>query len=307
MTIIKNTTACIKAFARPSKFEKTLKSAIDAGFEKIEIGYDGPKDLLSFHQDIIKKYDTRIHFQIFPFNMGLAYVRNALVTKADTRYVLLLDDDQYVPSSIAEVLFLFHDYPKIGVISFPWKIITDNLPEYYKKVIAFQNSKRVLEATNIEISDNHFKLITPSTLQYYVKNDYFFIYPFDFVPNSAFFRKNVFKKVLWDSQFKIGGEHQDFFYHLKMKTDYQCAVCLNTFIKHDLGPDSEYYFPFELFRFGKREQKSNDELLNNKLNVKGSIFSYRDIQLFYYYRDKVKINEETKKMIIDGIEVEIKE
>ena len=57
MTDKRDITACIKTFCRPTKFEKTLQSVIDAGIKKINVGYDGPADLLQLHYDIIKKAD----------------------------------------------------------------------------------------------------------------------------------------------------------------------------------------------------------------------------------------------------------
>lgn len=306
MTDKRDITACIKTFCRPTKFEKTLQSVIDAGIKKINVGYDGPADLLQLHYDIIKKHDATINFRVFPFNKGLAYVRNALVSEAKTKYILLLDDDHYIPKCITDALFLFEGNLKLGVLSFPWKITSDAPPDYYKEVIDFQQSNRVLEASNLKISKEVLGYLIPLKQKYLVINKLLFVYPFDYVPNSAFFKREVFDSVKWDSKFKIGGEHQDFFYRLK-KTDFECAVCLNIFIEHNLGSDPIHYFPFDLFRFGKMEQRSNAEILNKKLGIKDSAFTYKGIQFFYYNRDRITIDEKAKKMIIDNIEVGIKD
>lgn len=297
-------TACIKAFARPIKFEKTIQSVIDAGIRNIEVAYDGPKDTIKQHRDIIGRFDANINFQQFPFNSGISVCRNSMVRNVNTKLVLLLDDDQYVSREICKSLSIFDALPNIGIVSFPWRLIGNNIPSYYQRIKKLLNTNISLEVANLKLENNVLDFMISRVLHLFLGDTCIFVYHFDYVPNSAFFRKEIFNDVLWDEQFIIGGEHQDFFLRLKEIGTMQNAICLNLFIDHDLGSDKNSSFPFDCFRHGKIEQKSNNELLTRKWNIKTRIEYMEMTQFFNVYKKFVKIENNLIKIDLKDFKIQ---
>ena len=243
----------IKAFMRPEKFERCLLHVLSAGLKTIIVGYDGPKEMLKQHKDIIEKYNPNgdIQFLELPFNYGLSATRNAMNKEVNTKYILQLDDDNYAPTNICRLKEFLERHSDYGVIS----------PGWIEKGIYFLPS---LNACDFEIINGYLvrTFLMPKQIEAF--QDVISLFPFDFVPTNGLFRKEMFEDVTWDERFKIWGEHQDFFLSNKAMGIWKCAVCTSMYIMHDKGGD----YKFASNRYGEEQNKSFNYLIE-KWNIKG--------------------------------------
>jgi hypothetical protein len=64
--------------------------------------------------------------------------------------------------------------------------------------------------------------------------------PYEFVPNTALFRRACLEDYCWDPEYVIGKEHVDFFVGHRRTTDWQFGVNPTVLFGHDPGGDSRY-------------------------------------------------------------------
>jgi hypothetical protein len=247
----KDITAIIKAFKRPEKMKKTIDYALASGIEKIHVGYDGTDEYYLFHKRIIDRYDKRVTFHRYKYDVGLSYVRNRLLEKVKTKYLFLMDDDQYIhPKSLNIVNFL-NKHKNIDVVGFP---------AYFKKNIMFNNW-----CFNVDIKDHKIKTTTPE-LKIIKYNDIYVATGMDTIENCAIFRTNMLREMGgWDEHYIIEGEHMDFYLNRKFNYPHlKLASCINLFYIHDIGPG---LFLYNDTRYGGDSAKKSREYFKKKWSV----------------------------------------
>ncbi|GAH32607.1 unnamed protein product, partial [marine sediment metagenome] len=207
---------------------------------------------------------------------------NATLDMVDTEFLLQIDDDNYIPSNTLDIIPFLRNRNEIGAVALGW---------------VFPSGFLQFDAYDIEIINNYlvrtFK--AGKTAQYY--DGLTFLYPYDFIPNCALFKKAVFDDVRWDEKFIISGEHEDFFLSM-LKRDWIFAISPSLYIYHDWGGEPE----FENHRRGIENQKSYDYLMS-KWHLKGiaprrqiSMF-LEHFQWFNWMMDKHRI---VKRKVITG-------
>lgn len=253
LSTMDNITAIVKGFMRPEKFENCLKCIIAAGVKKIIASFDGPEEYLEAHRNIVGRLqrDVSIRFLELPFNIGLSAARNRMIERVNTDYILMVDDDNYVPPFTLAMMKAFQYIPKeIGGIAMGWLPINSPFPQ--------------MDAFDIEILNGYFFRRLNDKKYVLAIDGMTFMYPFDFVPNQIIFKKVLFDDVQYDEHYVINREHEDFFLTCKLKTDWRFAVCTSIYSIHDPGKDSEY----SKFRFGKEHDEAAEYFLK-KWNLKG--------------------------------------
>jgi len=224
--MLEKITAIVKTFMRPEKFKVTLQYLQKAGIKQVVVAYDGPDHLLFAHKATIEEFSDefdRLEFLRYPFNIGLSYCRNRMIERVDTEFILQLDDDQYIPKGVEQALNIFRK-PKIGGVGFGWI-----MPDKFN-----------IDAHDIEIINGYYvrSMRMPKKIEFI--DGHAFVYPFDFIPNSAIFRKAVFDDVKWDENYIINREHEDYFLEHKKLGKWQWAIDLSYWIYHDLGGGKEF-------------------------------------------------------------------
>lgn len=258
-------TAIIKAFMRPYCLQYSIRSAVNAGINRIIIGYDGPDDMLDDHKLVIEKakeYNSEIDIELktFPFNYGLSAVRNRLVEEVNTKYLFLLDDDNYIPSNSLEIINFLEKHKDYGAVGIGW--VT---PSGFLKIDAY----------DFKIENDYFiRYINFENKHYETIGTISYIHPFDFIPNCAIYRTEVFNDIKWDENYIINREHEDFMLTLKNLNKWKLAIAQNLFAIHDKKRPKK----FELYRQGSEWRKSIRYFLK-KWNLKGI---YPNSQLMLY-------------------------
>ena len=254
-------TAIIKCFMRPDKFEQCLRAAINAGIKKVIVGYDGPDEYWNEHEEITAFYseivDTDLHR--YKFNIGLSYVRNRMVELTKTDFIMLLDDDNYIPSNTLEIISFLKNHRSLGACALGW---------------IDMSGRTMIDAFDIELNDGYIlrTLNNPKKVECY--NNLAFIYPFDFIPNCALFKREVFDNIQWDEHFIISREHEDFYMSAKSNKTYAFSICPSLYAIHDFGGDTD----FMGYRTGN-EVKKAAEYFKQKWNIKG-IIPHREISRY---------------------------
>ena len=251
MTYDELVTANIKTFLRPDKFKTTLEYVIKAGVQKIVVGYDGPKELEEEHKAICDEFRDQVEsliFRSYDFNLGLSSVRNRMLDLSSTKYILQLDDDQYIPAHSLGAIELMEAYEDFGGVGFCWV-----LPNKFD-----------IDAHDIKIINGYYIRTVNWEKHIQFINGHSFVYAFDFIPNSGIFRKKIFDDVRWDENYKICREHEDFFLAQKKLGKWKFGIDLSVWLYHDIGGDRT----FTSYRKGI-EQKKSIRYFRKKWNLKG--------------------------------------
>ncbi|MCE7738385.1 MAG: glycosyltransferase family 2 protein [Candidatus Heimdallarchaeota archaeon] len=247
--IAEQVVANIKTFIRPKKFRTCLECVVNAGVKYIIVGYDGFDSLYEEHLQICHEFDdnAQITFKRYPFNFGLANVRNAMYNEANKPFILQVDDDNYIPSNTLEVVPFLEKHPEIGGVGLGWIYTQDEKPTI------------TMDAVDLEIVGNCLLKTMKNPKNAERMGSLYFVYPFEYIPNIAIFRRGMFEEIQWDNNYIIGGEHVDFYLNLKNRTKWQMAICLSTYAIHDFGPDKDREKEeYIAFRAGKNWQASED-------------------------------------------------
>jgi len=273
-------TANIKTFLRPEKFRTTLEYVIKAGVQRIVVGYDGPKELLEEHKSICDEYKDKVEsliFRSYEFNLGLSAVRNRMLELSNTKYILQLDDDQYIPAHTLGAIELMEKYDDFGAVGFCWVM----------------PSKFDIDAHDIKLINGYYVRTMYSDKIIEFINGHSFAYAFDFIPNSAIFRKSIFRDVRWDEHYKINREHEDFFLQHKRLRKWRFGIDLSVWIYHDLGGDRE----FSGYRKGIEAKKSL-RYFRKKWQLKGIVGNPRYLtKLFDSYGYLLYAVDHMKKLV----------
>jgi len=280
----KDITAVIKTFMRPEKFKVCLDATIKTGINKIVVGYDGPDELLNIHKKIVEKQfkHANIKFCVYPFNIGISVVRNSLLQFVDTKYLLQLDDDVAIPRNVLDVIPFLEEHDEIGAVGI------GQLP-LVKRCLP------LIEAFDIEIVNKYLFRTFDDGKYYEINNDLLFMGYFDFIPNNAVFKRELFNNVKWDNNFVIWGDHVDFFLQAKYNTKWKFAVCMSLYSIHDAGGDTN----FKVYRYGIESIKAK-HYLYKKWNIKGMIPNNPVPYLLdgdYYFNSIIRQNETTVEKI----------
>lgn len=246
----------VSSFLRPGKLRRCLDSLAripeEHGPDKVVVVDDsGSEDIDGLCDDFPGRPD--IDLNILPYNSGLSKKRNEGIGKVDTDYVLLLDDDQYVPSNIYELVGILENNPDLGGVAPYWEEdgwVRSNAADYRVSrgwVLKDVFEEKVPEETG-----------TGSVM-----------YRYDHIPNSAMYRRQVFEDYSWDDFYVIEGEDTDFYLkHMELGV-WEFAVTPDYIVRHDPGPGELESFLDE--RRDAAKLRESFDYLTDKFGVKGVI------------------------------------
>jgi hypothetical protein len=186
------TTILIKTFERPETCQRLIDS--------IRLYYPEIPILVADDSKENNKYSDCVLYRL-PFDSGVSYGRNFLLDKAQTPYVLILDDDCVFTSDTDIELLeeMIGDNDILGFECFP----SLNYVGHFEK---------------------------KGKIVYMLEGE-----PYEFVP-QIFLAKRTIPK--WDESLKIG-EHFAYFYKNKLKIDYTTKVSIDHL--HVSNPEYDKY------------------------------------------------------------------
>jgi hypothetical protein len=209
----------IKSFLRPNKLENALEGILDNLPEcKVIVADDSFADYENDLWDLADNEHPKITWVALDFDKGFGFKSNVIAQAVQTPYLLIGSDDfdfssKAVRTGIEELTRILDTYPNIHVAA---GRVDGRRYEFNFRI----NGTEITEE-RVEPLDR-------------------FVFC-DLCVNYCLVRKEVFSKVSWSNEVKIGGgEHAKWFLDLKragFKTVYVSGVNINT----QRGPDSSEY------------------------------------------------------------------
>lgn len=211
----------IPTMMRPVKLRTCLRH-IDRIYEPpvtvviIDDGESHPKQ-----QSIYEEFADRFNLDIIelPYNSGLSKKRNRGIEVTDTQYILLIDDDHYVPSNICEFIDILETNEDLGGIA-PY---FEEFGEVYCNAADYRIKngwaiKSVFDERDPESTETG-KIM----------------YRYDHIANSAMYDRRVFEEYSWDENYIIEAEDTDFYLKHQKIGNWDFAVTPNYVTRHDPG------------------------------------------------------------------------
>lgn len=225
----------ISTFMRDKELQKLLssiKSHLDPNWYRLYIAdqglYEKEKD------ELYNKLRQEGHFvTYFPFNCGLSYARNHLVSNIKEPYVLILDDDfEFTEDTrIDYFLDVLNSDPQIGVVG---GNLSGRNPYDYHLILNKTTNKLYYIKFKNELLFKSTEMVTKQSVVYNLC---------DVVLNFALFKKEVFNNILWDEELKLS-EHTDFYLRLKKLNKWKIAHTNSVTINHPEKINSPEYIDF---------------------------------------------------------------
>lgn len=180
-------------------------------------------------------------FYILPYNCGLAYARNYLISQTKEPFILIADDDYiFNTNTILEPLInLLLLEENIGVVggglndreTAPTRIYVDKLKNNTNRLTYVSKSIQY-----------EFSLAT-------IKQKSYRYFKTEIVPNFFLAKREMFNDIIWDNELKLV-EHSDFFLRLKT-SKWKVLFTPDTIIQHHPENNSEAYNSFRDVKIGK--------------------------------------------------------
>ena len=222
-----NITVCLVTYSRLEHTKNTIKYLLEAGFTKIIIAYNGPEELYESHKNLADKYSLPLCK--YKYNIGLPYCRNRLLDKVDTKYTLLISDDEYIYKDTAKLLPILEKHNELVSIGIP---SCNEIMENYR-----------WKAFNFELIGKTLNGIKPENITIDTVDGYRVAWGFDYVPiNPTIFKSYVFDDVRFDEKIRLKGEHTDFYLTMKkLHPEYRNGISLDIHAYHKKYKNQYYH------------------------------------------------------------------
>lgn len=275
------------AFIIPSflRFEKTKKevesilNTYDSRWYKLYIGDQGQ---YSEEKEKYWNYLKSLGHKIIklPYNCGLSYARNTLISLSTEPYILITDNDFLYDKNVnlCNFIDILNTDKELGLIA-------GQIYKYKKNPIVSYNYNLEIDKEKGKIYYIKYKENWKNSINTYFQKPKRFCYS-DLVLNFFLAKREIFDDIQWDNNLKMA-EHLDFFIRLK-DTSWKSAFTDSVIVKHQIEPNSDIYNSYRHWKNGKNIINST-ELVLKKYNLQ----SLNDIIHISAeeYENKYKIND----------------
>lgn len=219
----------VKVFTRTDRLEALLASVPSELVSTVYIADDGPSAGKKERRK--RLYDDEYPFDLvvldLEYDTGVGYGRWRIVEEFVEEYLLMLDSDMRVPNNVGILLELLRARPDLGGVS---GSIAE--PPY---------NRITMLAADFEERGNGVTL-SP----FHREKEIRFVegYPlleFDFIPNTALFRRECLEAYAWDPDYEMEFDHQDFYLGHWRRTEWSFGVCPQVILPHYPGGDDDYF------------------------------------------------------------------
>lgn len=210
----------VTVFKRTEKLRLLLQS-IPEFVDHVYVADDGET---SKREDL---YDDDWDFDLtvldLAYDGGLGLGRKAITDELSEEYLLIVDSDQQVPDNVdllVDQLEADGDLGAIGGLFLEHGTLTGMCHDIYEdRKLLIRDTERGKETRTVAGAP---------------------LLEFDFIPNAAVFRKECLDDYSWDTEYKIGKEHLDFYVGHYQETDWRFGVCPRVLFPHDPGGDADF-------------------------------------------------------------------
>ncbi|MFA5154232.1 MAG: glycosyltransferase, partial [Clostridia bacterium] len=229
--LINCVTSILKTHGEANRFQS---------FFKIYIGEQG--DVSPNKQQFYNKLDELGHIVCkLPYNAGLSYTRNYLISQTKEPYILVIDDDYiFNEMSYFEPFFrILLEDENIGLVG--GKL---NNQEQQPTQILVEQSKNEINSLVFILSPIKYskskKTLTQKSYDYFES---------EYILNFFLAKREVFNDIAWDNELKLV-EHSDFMLRLK-STKWKVCYTPDIMIEHHPENNSEEYKSYRDAKTGK--------------------------------------------------------
>lgn len=170
-----------------------------------------------------KDYPFELEILDLEFDSGLGYSRRQIVEQSEEPYLLIVDSDVKIPHNVDQLHTILQNRPDLGgvggVLIEDDQIRSDCYDLFNEGPLLMKDirePKQVQEVAGLSLVE------------------------FDQIQNVAMYRKECLEDYCWDSEYRIGWEHTDFFLGHKENTTWSFGVCPEVMFRHYPGGDLEY-------------------------------------------------------------------
>lgn len=197
---------------------------------------------------------SNIKYVELPFDCGISYARNRLVTQAlndGCKYFMWCDNDFIFDTSLnlSHPLIILESNEEIGVVG--GSIKKNNVLMHYEKFIYYDKERGILTYVPISITHPEEKII--SDIKYY---------DCDITFNYCLAKKEVWNddRVRWYEKIKVKYEHSSWFIKLQQYSKYKVVYCPTFSAHHEHVGSNEY----NVYRFRSSDEKEFSSHFNLK-------------------------------------------
>ena len=244
---------CIPTHNRLSFFKQALKSAQRQTYNTIEIVISDNSDDNTTQKYVTTLKDERIKYYRSASRHDFLFNFDKVEQLANGKYIkYLLDDDLLKPDCVSKMVQVLEQYPKVGVVMAPLKIIDEKGMSIQPRFYFFRKMKYLYKYLN---QDSYIK-------KEKIMNDFLTtIYPCC-VPTGIMFRKSLFHSVKgFDKTFK---EISDL------------ELCMNFATKMD------FYYINEFLSFWRYSHFSATISVVHKIGIELDIY-YKLVHKYFLY------------------------
>lgn len=210
-------TICIKVFERQNSCNRLIKQLREHGANmRIIVADDSEKPLDIQGADSVLR---------LPFDSGLSYGRNRMVESVDTKYFILLDDDNTI-------------YKKTR-----FDLMYETITNTDFNIVG--GMMRITPYYGVMYIDENNTLITHQLAWRGIEQGQ---YVRDYCDNFFMAETEVILNNLWDERIKIAWEHEDFFLQGKVTGDFKVCRVLSYVGDNQLAETPETIAHYEKFR-----------------------------------------------------------
>lgn len=211
----------VVVFQRTEKLENLLRS-VGPPVQRVYVADNG-----EVTQEKMRLYDLDYEFDLevidLEYDSGLGHGRNEIVKQLTEDYLIIVDNDMEMPANVSVLADQLESNPDLGGVC--GVLIEDgnvsgsccDLYEERNLII-----KDIREEKRFELLGGH-----PFV-------------EFDFIVNAAMFRNECLEDYSWDSRYRIGIEHIDFYVGHMKQTDWTFGICPAVVFPHYPGGDATY-------------------------------------------------------------------
>jgi len=212
----------VKVFSRVEKLDRLLSSIERYPIDTVYVADDG-----EMTDEKTGLYDREYGFELtlfdLPYDAGLGAGRAHVVEHLSEEYLLLVDSDHELLGSVTTLRDQLEADDGLGGVA----------------GLLYEDGAVVGTCHDLHPNDDVLVRTVPQPKPVRMVGGAPFV-PYDFVPNTALYRRACLAEYCWDPEYVIGKEHLDFFEGHRRRTDWRFGVNPTVLFGHHPGGDSRY-------------------------------------------------------------------